>query len=164
MLTRATEPRNFLGSYQIHEQDHELEKALDNELIKLALPALQNGEKVRAELQIINTNRVVGAMLSNEVIKQVGPEMLPDETIQFKFNGSAGQSFGCWLAKGIELTVEGDANDYTGKAYRVDASLFFPPAESTFLAEENIIVGNVALYGATSGQAFSGHRCRALLC
>ena len=68
---------------------------------------MQKGEKVRAELQIINTNRVVGAMLSNEVIKQVGPEMLPDETIQFKFNGSAGQCFGCWVAKGIELTVSG---------------------------------------------------------
>ncbi len=154
LLTKAKEPRKFLGSYQIHEQDHELEKALDNELIKLALPALKKGEKVRAELPIINTNRVVGAMLSNEIIKQVGPEMLPDETIQFKFSGSAGQSFGCWLAKGIELTVEGDANDYTGKGLSGGRVIVFPPAESTFLAEENIVVGNVALYGATSGQAF----------
>ncbi len=154
ILAPASQPEGFLGAYQIHEQDHELEKALDNELIRLAKPALMNKERVSAELTIVNTNRVVGAMLSNEVIKQVGPEMLPDETIKFKFHGSAGQSFGCWLAKGIELSVEGDANDYIGKGLSGGSIIVFPPKESSFLAEENVVIGNVALYGATSGRAF----------
>ena len=154
ILAPAQIPNKFLGSFAIHDQDHELDKALDNQLIPLAEPALKTGAKVYAELPIINTNRVVGAMLSNQVIDQVGPQMLPDETIHFKFNGSAGQSLGCWLAKGITLEVEGDANDFVGKGLSGGRIIVYPPKVSTFAAEDNILLGNVALYGATSGEAF----------
>ena len=154
IIAPAQEPDEFLGSYAIHDQDHELDKALDNKLIPLAEPALQRGEKVSAELSILNTNRVVGAMLSNKVITDVGPQMLPDDTIHFKFNGSAGQSLGCWLAKGITLEVEGDANDFVGKGMSGGRVIVYPPKNSSFRPEENIVVGNVALYGATSGEAY----------
>jgi glutamate synthase (NADPH/NADH) large chain len=154
MLTPAEQPPEFLGSYAIHEQDHELDKALDIELMQLAEPAIKRGEKVYGELPIVNTNRVVGAMLSNEIIRQAGPDMLPDETIHFKFLGSAGQSFGCWLAKGVTLEVEGDANDYVGKGLSGGRVVIYPPKVSTFKAEENILIGNVVLYGATSGECY----------
>lgn len=154
ILAPAQIPNEFLGSFAMHEQDHELDKALDNQLIPLAEPALKTGAKVYAELPIINTNRVVGAMLSNQVIDQVGPQMLPDNTIHFKFSGSAGQSLGCWLAKGITLEVEGDANDFVGKGLSGGRVIVYPPKVSTFAAEDNILLGNVALYGATSGEAF----------
>lgn len=154
ILAPAQIPNEFLGSFAIHEQDHELDKALDNQLIPLAEPALKTGAKVYAELPIINTNRVVGAMLSNQVIDQVGPQMLPDNTIHFKLSGSAGQSLGCWLAKGITLEVEGDANDFVGKGLSGGRVIVYPPKVSTFAAEDNILLGNVALYGATSGEAF----------
>ena len=154
ILAPAQIPNEFLGAFAIHDQDHELDKALDNQLIPLAEPALKTGAKVYAELPIINTNRVVGAMLSNQVIDQVGPQMLPDDTIHFKFNGSAGQSLGCWLAKGITLEVEGDANDFVGKGLSGGRVIVYPPKVSTFAAEDNILLGNVALYGATSGEAF----------
>ena len=140
--------------YCTQQQDHGLDKALDNELIRLAAPALEKGEKVFIEHEIINTNRVVGTMLSNEVCKKWKAEMLPEDTINIKFNGSAGQSFGAWLAKGITMTVEGDANDYVGKGLSGGKIVIYPPKESTFQAEENIIAGNVILYGATSGEAY----------
>ncbi|MGE4630373.1 MAG: glutamate synthase-related protein, partial [Pseudohongiellaceae bacterium] len=140
--------------YCVHQQDHGLDKALDNELIRLAAPALEKGEKVFIEHEIINTNRVVGTMLSNEVCKKWKAEMLPEDTINIKFNGSAGQSFGAWLAKGITMTIEGDANDYVGKGLSGGKIVIYPPKESTFQAEENIIAGNVILYGATSGEAY----------
>jgi len=154
MLAPATIPDEFLGSYAIHEQYHQLDRALDNHLMELAEPAISNGEKVYAELPIVNTNRVVGAMLSNKIIREVGPEMLPDGTIHFKFNGSAGQSLGCWLARGITLEVEGDANDFVGKGLSGGRVVIYPPKTSRFKAQENILIGNVALYGATSGEAF----------
>jgi len=154
ILTPAQEPPEFLGNYAIHKQDHELEKALDNELMELAEPALKRGEKVYDELTIVNTNRVVGAMLSNRIIREVGPEMLPPDTIHFKFFGSAGQSFGAWLAKGVTLEVEGDANDYVGKGLSGGRLVIYPPKESRFRAEDNILIGNVVLYGATSGECF----------
>ena len=154
ILTPAEIPPEFLGSYAQHEQDHELDKALDNELMKLAQPAIDGGEKVFAELDIVNTNRVVGAMLSNKIIREVGPEMLPDDSIHFKFRGSAGQSLGCWLAKGVTLEVEGDANDFTGKGLSGGKVIVYPPKNSQFVAEDNILIGNVALYGATSGEAY----------
>ena len=103
---------------------------------------------------MININRVVGTMLSNEVCKRFGADMLPDDTINIKLRGSAGQSLGAWLAKGITLTVEGDANDYLGKGLSGGKIILYPPAESTFKAEENIIAGNVILYGATGGEAY----------
>ena len=140
--------------YCVQQQDHGLDKALDNELIRLAAPALEKGEKVFIEHEIINTNRVVGTMLSNEVCKKWKAEMLPEDTINIKFNGSAGQSFGAWLAKGITMTVEGDANDYVGKGLSGGKIIIYPPKQSTFQAEENIIAGNVILYGATGGEAY----------
>jgi glutamate synthase (NADPH/NADH) large chain len=154
ILQPAQEPAEFLGSYAIHQQDHELEKALDNDLIELAQPALRRGEKVYDELTIVNTNRVVGGMLSNRIIREVGPEMLPHDTIHFKFHGSAGQSFGAWLAKGVTLEVEGDANDYVGKGLSGGRIVIYPPRESVFKPEHNILIGNVVLYGATSGECF----------
>ena len=154
LLTPVPEPKDFLGSFAIHPQDHELEKALDNKMIELSEPALTDGSKVYEELSIVNTNRVVGAMLSNQIIRKIGPQMLPDDTVHFKFNGSAGQSFGCWLAKGVTLELEGDANDYTGKGLSGGRLIIYPPKESKFIAEENILLGNVALYGATSGECY----------
>ena len=154
IITSAQEPEEFLGSYAMHEQDHELDKALDNRLISLAEPALTRGDAIHAQLPIVNTNRVVGAMLSNKVITDVGPQMLADDTIHFKFDGSAGQSFGCWLAKGITLEVEGDANDFVGKGMSGGRVVVYPPKNSSFAPEDNIVVGNVALYGATSGEAY----------
>ncbi|OED36446.1 glutamate synthase subunit alpha [Chromatiales bacterium (ex Bugula neritina AB1)] len=154
LLTKAEEPKDFLGSYQVHTQDHRLDIALDNQLIELAEPALKSGKKVYHELPVINTNRVVGGMLSNRVIREVGPQMLADETIHFKFNGSAGQSFGAWLAKGILLEVEGDANDFIGKGLSGGRIVIYPNKKSPFKAEDNVIAGNVILYGATSGECY----------
>ena len=154
LLQPAEEPPEFLGSYAMHNQDHELAKSLDNKLMELAAPAIANGTRVHAELPIRNTNRVVGGMLSNLIIRRVGPQMLPDDTIHFKFDGSAGQSFGCWLAKGVTLEVEGDANDYVGKGLSGGKVIVYPPAASRFKPEENILVGNVVLYGATSGECY----------
>jgi glutamate synthase (NADPH/NADH) large chain len=154
ILCPAKIPAEFLGSHAIHTQDHELDRALDNKLMELAEPAIQRGEKVHAVLPILNTNRVVGAMLSNKIIREVGPGMLPDGTIHFKFHGSAGQSLGCWLAKGVTLEVEGDANDFVGTGLSGGRVVIYPPKVSKFVAEENVLIGNVALYGATSGEAY----------
>ena len=154
ILTPAQIPDEFLGSYAQHDQDHQLERALDNQLMELAQPAIARGQKVFAEMNIVNTNRVVGAMLSNKIIREVGPEMLPEDTVHFKFNGSAGQSLGCWLAKGVTLEVEGDANDFAGKGLSGGKVIIYPPKNAAFVAEENILIGNVALYGATSGEAY----------
>ncbi|GAB5499446.1 MAG: glutamate synthase large subunit [Pseudohongiellaceae bacterium] len=140
--------------YKTMEQDHGLDKALDNALIRMAQPALERGEKVHIEHEIININRVVGTMLSNEVAKRYQEAMLPDDTINIKLNGSAGQSLGAWLAKGITLTVEGDANDYVGKGLSGGKIIIYPPRESSFKAEDNVIAGNVILYGATTGEAY----------
>ncbi|MCP5184257.1 MAG: glutamate synthase large subunit [Pseudomonadales bacterium] len=154
LLMPAPKPEHFLGSYAVHSQDHELDKALDNHLIELAEPALKRGERVFHELRIVNTNRVVGGMLSHQIIRQVGPDMLPDDTIHFRFTGSAGQSLGAWLAKGVTLEVEGDANDFVGKGLSGGRVIVYPPKNSRFKSEENILVGNVVLYGATSGECF----------
>jgi len=154
LLTPAAEPADFLGSYAIHNQDHGLGKALDNQLMELAAPAIERGQKVTMEMPIKNTHRVVGAMLSNLIVRRVGPQMLPDDTIHFKFHGSAGQSLGCWLAKGVTLEVEGDANDFLGKGLSGGKVIVYPPEVSQFKPEENIIAGNVVLYGATSGEVY----------
>ncbi len=158
LLTPAQEPDGFLGAYARHSQDHELDRALDNRLIELAGPALadggRSGRRVRRELPIVNTNRVVGAMLSHHIIRTVGPKMLQDGAVHFKLKGSAGQSLGCWLAKGVTLEVEGDANDYVGKGLSGGRIVIYPPKASKFAAEDNILIGNVALYGATSGECY----------
>jgi glutamate synthase (ferredoxin) len=123
-------------------------------LLDLCKPAIERGEKVRAELPIRNVHRVVGTITGSEVTKKWGPGGLPDDTIHVKFNGSAGQSFGAFMPKGMTLELEGDANDYFGKGLSGGRIIIYPPKGSTFVAEENIIIGNVALYGATAGEIF----------
>ncbi|GAA5040961.1 glutamate synthase [Marivirga lumbricoides] len=136
------------------DQDHELEDVMDWKILDLATPALENGEVVNHALSINNTNRAVGAILSNEISKRYHGEGLPDNTINFKFHGSAGQSFGAFLAKGVTFEVEGESNDYFGKGLSGGHLVIYPPRTTLFKAEENIIIGNVAFYGATSGKAF----------
>ncbi len=141
----------------IHKQDHGLEQALDHELMTAVKPALDEAKPVDVSFKIRNIHRSVGTMLSGEIARRYGAEGLPDETIRLRLNGSAGQSFGAFLAKGISMTLEGDANDYVGKGLSGGRIIVYPPRASRFPPEENIIVGNVVLYGATSGEAyFSG--------
>jgi glutamate synthase (ferredoxin) len=144
-----------VGRYRQQEQDHGLEKSLDlTKLLALCQPAIERGEKVRAELPIINVNRVVGTITGGEITKKHGPNGLPEDTVLLKFNGSAGQSFGAFAPKGMTLELEGDANDYFGKGLSGGKLIVYPPKTSTFKPEENIIIGNVAFYGATGGEAF----------
>ncbi len=135
-------------------QDHGLDKALDYKLIDNAREALESGTPVEFKLPIRNVHRTVGAMLSGEVARRYGSEGLADDTIRFEFTGAAGQSFGAFLARGVTLELEGDANDYVGKGLSGGRLIIYPPRHSTFLPEENMLVGNVVLYGATSGEAF----------
>jgi glutamate synthase domain-containing protein 2/glutamate synthase domain-containing protein 1/glutamate synthase domain-containing protein 3 len=135
-------------------QDHGLEAALDHKLIELARPALEHGQRVMGELDIRNIHRTVGTMLSGEIARKYGSAGLPGGTIDFTFHGSAGQSFGAFLAPGVTLRLEGDSNDYTGKGLSGGKLIIYPPKGSTFKSEDNIIIGNVALYGATSGEAY----------
>jgi glutamate synthase domain-containing protein 3 len=136
------------------KQEHGLEQALDYKLIDHAREALENGTPLEFQLPIRNVHRTVGAMLSGQVARRYGSQGLPDDTIRFQFTGSAGQSFGAFLAKGVTLTLEGDANDYVGKGLSGGKLIIYPPRKSAFLPEENMLVGNVVLYGATSGVAY----------
>jgi glutamate synthase (NADPH) large chain len=145
---------NHVGVYKQIEQDFELEKVLDRELIKAARPALISGEKVQKKFTIRNINRTTGAMLSNEISKLYKGVGLPEDTIHFRFRGSAGQSFGAFVAPGVTFTLEGEANDYFGKGLSGGKLIIFPDHEATFVPEENIIIGNVAFYGATNGEAY----------
>jgi glutamate synthase (ferredoxin) len=143
-----------VGRYCTETQDHGLDKSLDlTTLLDLCKPAIEKGEKVKAELPITNINRVVGTILGNEITKRHW-QGLPDDTVHLKFKGSAGQSIGAFVPKGVTLEVEGDANDYVGKGLSGGRIIIYPDAKSTFVAEDNIIIGNVALYGATSGEVF----------
>jgi glutamate synthase (NADPH/NADH) large chain len=135
-------------------QDHGLDKALDHQLIALAEPALERGEPVEIELPIGNVNRTVGTMLGSELTRRYGADGLPADTIQIHFRGSAGQSFGAFVPRGITLRLEGDANDYLAKGLSGGRVVVYPPRESPFAAEDNIIAGNVILYGATGGEAY----------
>ncbi len=135
-------------------QDHGLEKALDNQLVTLCRDALELGEPVRAQLAIRNVNRTVGTMLGHEVTKRHGAEGLPDGTIDLTFTGSAGQSFGAFLPRGITLRLEGDANDYLGKGLSGGRLVVRPDRRAPFAAEGNVIAGNVVGYGATGGEVF----------
>ena len=148
------ESSEYVGLYKHEEQDHGLSDVLDWQLLKAAKSALDNKEKVTASFNIKNTDRTVGTILSNELTKIYRSAGLPDDTIHFKFNGTAGQSFGAFNNKGITLELEGDANDYFGKGLSGARLIVYPSAKSTFIPEENIIIGNVAFYGATSGEAF----------
>jgi glutamate synthase (NADPH/NADH) large chain len=135
-------------------QDHGLDKALDNQLVELARDALDRGEPVRAQVEIRNVNRTVGTILGHEVTKRYRAEGLPDGTIDLTFTGSAGQSFGAFLPRGITLRLEGDANDYVGKGLSGGRVVVRPDRRATFAAEDQIIAGNVIGYGATSGELF----------
>ncbi len=144
-----------VGRFCSEKQKHGLEKSLDKTaLLEICKPALEEGKPVKATLPIRNTNRVVGTITGAELTRRHGAKGLPDDTIQLKFNGSAGQSFGAFLPRGMTLTLEGDANDYVGKGLSGGKIIVYPPQGSTFVPEENVIIGNVALYGATSGEAY----------
>ncbi|MBM4255089.1 MAG: glutamate synthase large subunit [Deltaproteobacteria bacterium] len=144
-----------VGRYCQILQNHGLDKALDNQvLLKLAQPALERQEKVEATVPIRNINRVVGTLLGSEVTRRFGPHGLHEDTIHFRFQGSAGQSFGAFIPRGMRLDLEGDANDYCGKGLSGGKIVAYPPAGSTFVPEDNIIIGNVAFYGATGGEAY----------
>ena len=144
-----------VGRFCQTEQDHGLEKSLDlTVLLDLCTPAIERGEKVRATVPVCNINRVVGTIVGNEVTRKYGADGLPDETIHLHLQGSAGQSFGAFVPPGMTLELEGDANDYLGKGLSGGRLIVYPPAGSTFVAEDNIIIGNVALYGATRGEIF----------
>jgi len=138
----------------VQSQDHGLERALDHQLVEHSLDALLSLSSVEVNLPVRNVHRSVGTILSGEIARRYGSAGLPDDTIRIRLSGSAGQSLGAFLAKGVTLTLEGEANDYVGKGLSGGKLIVYPPRSSSFAAEENIILGNVALYGATSGEVF----------
>jgi glutamate synthase (ferredoxin) len=144
-----------VGRYCSEAQDHGLEKSMDmTRLLEICKPAIERGEKVSAKFPITNNDRVVGTIVGNEITRSHGLDGLPDGTVNLRFHGSAGQSFGAFVPRGVTLELCGDANDYLGKGLSGGVIVVYPPAGSTFVAEENIIAGNVAFYGATSGTAY----------
>ena len=145
---------HHVGRRQTQPQDHGLEAALDRHLIKQSEKALEKQTPVSINLPIRNVHRTVGAMLSGEIARRYGSAGLPEDTIRIQLTGCAGQSFGAFLAKGVRLTLEGDANDYVGKGLSGGRLIIYPPRHSEFVPEENILIGNVCLYGATSGEAY----------
>ena len=140
--------------YKSIEQKHLIDDIIDRQMIKDAQVALDNQQSVSLEYDVINTDRTIGAMISNEISKKYHEQGLPENTINVKFNGSAGQSFGCFSAKGLRFELEGDANDYFGKGLSGANLVVYPSKQATFSASENILIGNVAFFGATSGTAF----------
>jgi glutamate synthase (NADPH) large chain len=144
-----------VGRYKTLSQDHGLEASLDmREILPLCQPAIDHGTKVEATLKIRNVNRVAGTITGSEITRKYGPEGLPPGTIRLTFKGSAGQSFSAFVPRGMTMILEGDANDYVGKGLSGGTVVVYPPKDAIFAAEENILIGNVALYGATSGEAF----------
>jgi glutamate synthase (NADPH/NADH) large chain len=164
MLTPARKPHPDVQVYCSISQNHGLDEVLDNRLIKECWPAINDGTPVKVDLMIENIDRACSTMLSHEVSKKWGAEGLPADTIHIKCRGSAGQSLAAWLAAGITLELEGDANDYVGKGISGGRLIVYPPKESTFLAEENILIGNVALYGAVAGEAYFRGRAAERFC
>lgn len=154
ILTPAFTLRPGAATYNVRKQDHRLYTRLDNKLIDEAEWTLERGLPSQIDCQIINTDRALGATLSNRISKKFGENGLPDDSIHVNLYGSAGQSFGCFLAPGVTLELEGDANDYVGKGLSGGRIMVYPPKNSIFNSEENVIVGNVCLYGATSGKAY----------
>ncbi|MFL6618032.1 MAG: glutamate synthase large subunit, partial [Povalibacter sp.] len=144
-----------VGRFCQIQQDHGLDKSLDlTQLLEICKPAIERGEKVEASMSIRNINRVFGTITGSEVTRKYGAAGLPEDTIQIRLKGSAGQSFGAFLPRGMSFRLEGDANDYVGKGLSGGKLIIYPPAASSFKTWENIIVGNVALYGATSGEVY----------
>jgi glutamate synthase (NADPH/NADH) large chain len=154
ILARAENPYEGQDLFHTKAQDHGLDRALDVDLIVAAQTALERGERIEIEFPVRNVNRTVGTMLGSELTRRWGGDGLPDDTITVHLRGSAGQSFGAFVPKGITLRLEGDANDYTGKGLSGGKIAVFPDRAAQFPAEENTIAGNVALYGATSGEAY----------
>ena len=144
-----------VATRRIVEQDHGLDKALDQEILLKVAPALEKGKPVKFEMPIRNVNRTVGTITGSELTRKYGFDGLPDDTIHIKFAGSAGQSFGAFVPRGMTLELEGDANDYCGKGLSGGRIVVYPPKDSTFVPEENILIGNVVLYGATGGSLFA---------
>ncbi|MGK5091389.1 glutamate synthase large subunit [Deltaproteobacteria bacterium TL4] len=153
-LLHEPEVSKSVPRHNVRPQNHGLEAQLDHQLIAQSQAALENKTPVSIELPISNTNRTVGTMLSGRIALKYGNEGLPENTIQCKFKGSAGQSFGAFLAAGVTLTLEGEANDYVGKGLSGGRLVIYPPKSSSFKAEENVLIGNTVLYGATGGEAF----------
>jgi glutamate synthase domain-containing protein 2/glutamate synthase domain-containing protein 1/glutamate synthase domain-containing protein 3 len=153
ILAPADAPED-VPRHRVREQDPVLDDHLDHALIELAEPALERGEPVELGIEVLNRHRTVGGLLSGEVARRHGAEGLPDDTITVRAQGSGGQSFGAWLARGVTIALEGDANDFAGKGMSGGVLAVRPPEASTFKAEENVVVGNTVLYGATSGRAF----------
>ena len=144
-----------VGHMHTVDQDHELERTLDmSKLLRMCRPAIEDQKPIRAKLAIKNINRVVGTLVGSEVTRRYGESGLPDNTIKLNFEGSAGQSFGAFIPKGMTLELEGDANDYLGKGLSGGTITVYPPKDSIFEADENILIGNVAFYGATSGTSY----------
>ena len=144
-----------VGHMHTVDQDHELERTLDmSKLLRMCRPAIEDQKPIRAKLAINNVNRVVGTLVGSEVTRRYGESGLPDNTIKLNFEGSAGQSFGAFIPKGMTLELEGDANDYLGKGLSGGTITVYPPKKSIFEADENILIGNVAFYGATSGTSY----------
>ncbi|MFG0263748.1 MAG: glutamate synthase large subunit [Rhodopirellula sp. JB055] len=165
VLSPAQRPHDKVEVICTRGQDHGLEKSLDmTKLVAEAMPAIENGESVRITSPIINNNRTVGTILSHEIAKRHGQAGLPDDTIHIDLTGSAGQSLGAFLAHGVTIELEGDANDYVGKGLSGGRIMVYPPRESTFDAANEIIVGNVCLYGATSGEAYFSGRAAERFC
>ncbi|GAA5893167.1 hypothetical protein JCM6882_003902 [Rhodosporidiobolus microsporus] len=155
LLKPAWQMRPGVATYKVKPQDHKLYKRLDNKFVAEAELALEKGLPVRIDdVEVVNTDRALGTTLSNHVSKRYGEEGLPRDTIFINCRGSAGQSLGAFLAPGITIELEGDTNDYAGKGLSGGRLIIYPPRESTFKAEEQILLGNTALYGATSGQAY----------
>ena len=144
----------YTGLYNTESQDHEMENVLDWKLLAAAKPALEEQKKVTASFDIKNIDRTTGTILSNEISKKYQAAGLPEDTIHFKFTGTAGQSFGAFNTKGVTLELEGDANDYFGKGLSGAKLIVYPSARASFVPEDNIIIGNVAFYGATSGESY----------
>jgi len=153
ILHKPDVPRH-VAVHHCEKQDHGLGKALDHELIKRCAAAIENREPVNFDLPIVNVNRTVGTMLSSEIARRYGLAGLPEDTIKVQFQGSAGQSFGAFLSRGVTFTLEGDANDYLGKGLSGGKIIVYPPKAATFVPEENILVGNVLLYGGICGEAY----------
>jgi glutamate synthase (NADPH/NADH) large chain len=144
----------YAGLYKMEEQDHGIANVLDWKLLEAARPAIDKQERVAASFTVKNTDRTLGTLLSNEITKKYKSAGLPDDTIHFNLTGTAGQSFGAFCTKGLTLELEGDANDYFGKGLSGARLIIYPPRQASFVPEENIIIGNVAFYGATSGEAY----------
>ena len=164
VLTPVTLPHPNVGTYCQIGQQHGLEFQLDNDLIKECQPAIQDAKPVRLDIEVQNIDRALGTMLSHEISKKWGAKGLPDGTIHIRCRGSAGQSLGAWMVRGVTIEVEGDANDFVGKGLSGGRVMVYPPKNISFTPEENIIVGNVALYGATEGEAFFRGRAAERFC